>query len=125
MNENNTEVLVPKFKSGQFVHRIKNGDTVQIHGEPLLSKGAYWYGVAYRMPIREKNAMSSGGGASFSWKESDFEEVTNPIDLLIIAEWERKEEKDKLEQRMRVVDTELSKIRFSLNLVNPISKEVK
>lgn len=120
----------PKFRSGQFVNRV-NGNSaggkgiVRISGEPIWSEvnNQYWYGIGYQSPVREENKMGRSGGSSYSWPESDFEEIDNPVDLLIIAKFERSEELLKARSRISQLDFEIRNIEFSLNLVNPIVEE--
>ena len=123
-----TEMPIPEFKDGQFVKRAKGNSTggsgiVRILGESIWNERdkQYWYGIGYRNPVHEKNEMSPSGGSSYSWPESDFVEVDDPIDLLIIAKFEREEEMREATSRIAVLNDEIKKIQFSFNLSNPIN----
>lgn len=129
MSEDNRNP-VPKFQSGQFVNLTKgnsqnNDGIVQISREPKWGEKSkqYWYGINYLKPNRKLNEMGRSGGSSFSWPESDFTEVIDPIDLLIIAKYEREKKRRETMQSISVLESEINKIHFTLDLLNPITEK--
>lgn len=106
-----------KFKHKQFVKR--KHDIVRLVDPSYNEQRGWYYGINYI------DLQGQGGGASFSWNESDFKEITNPIEILMVSKIEMNEKIKKLDVELEVMQNNLSKIIYSLDISFPKHNHVK
>ena len=105
----------PRFRDGQFVKTTKkhySQKTFAHVSDPVWNDKRGW--------IYVENFISRDGqkgGHCYRNDEDFFEEIQDPRDILIAEKLYRIMEMEKLQRRLKVITTELSRIEFSLSLV--------
>lgn len=110
-----------RFKVGQFVKRVPQGDYVRISGVYGEKKPSY--SIQY-VSIDFKTKSVQSGGGSGTWDESMFAEVTEPLEILVLKDIELDEEQRKLYGRIKDIERERVHINYALDIVNSALKEV-
>ena len=68
-------------------------------------------------------AINDGGGFSFSWKECDFEHLSNPHHKLLAEKYYREKKLHGLKKEVEKIEGELLKIGYSIELLTDKKRE--
>jgi hypothetical protein len=120
MRDNNGKFATkPKFFVGQVV---KTSDKHYSKSEVIILdsrnyvKGKGWYYGEEYCHLKDGNIIAAGGYCSGN-KEDFYEEIEDPTIKIAIEKFYRQKEKEKIEERLKILNSEISKIEYTQKLL--------